>query len=83
MTAQLTLKETAMLYLAALFFAISVVAAFFGFGGFAAGTAKIGVILFFVFLVLAFIVGLIKFVGRAMGLNDPFLPTHPDDEPTQ
>ncbi len=41
-----------MLYYAALFFVIAVVAAVFGFGGIAAGAIEIARILFFVFLVL-------------------------------
>ena len=51
-------KEMAMLYYAALFFVIALVAALFGFGGIAAGAAGIAKILFFVFLVL-FVVSLI------------------------
>jgi uncharacterized membrane protein YtjA (UPF0391 family) len=41
-----------MLYWAAVFFIIALVAAVFGFGGVAVGAAGIGKILFFVFLVL-------------------------------
>ena len=52
------LKEIMMLYYAALFFVIALVAALFGFGGIAAGAAEIAKILFFVFLVL-FVVSLI------------------------
>jgi uncharacterized membrane protein YtjA (UPF0391 family) len=44
--------EATMLYYAALFFVIAVVAAVFGFGGVAAGAVEIAKILFFVFLVL-------------------------------
>jgi uncharacterized membrane protein YtjA (UPF0391 family) len=52
-----------MLYWAAVFFVIALVAALFGFGGIAAGAAEIGKILFFVFLVIfavTFILGLIN-----------------------
>ena len=52
-----------MLYWAAVFFIIALVAALFGFGGIAAGAAEIGKILFFVFLVIfavTFILGLIN-----------------------
>lgn len=52
-----------MLYWAAVFFVIAVVAALFGFGGIAAGAAEIGKILFFIFLVIfavTFILGLIN-----------------------
>ena len=52
------LKETGMLYYAALFFVIALVAALFGFGGIAAGAAEIAKVLFFIFLVL-FVVSLI------------------------
>jgi uncharacterized membrane protein YtjA (UPF0391 family) len=51
-------KEIVMLYYAALFFIIALVAALFGFGGIAAGAAEIAKILFFIFLVL-FVVSLI------------------------
>jgi uncharacterized membrane protein YtjA (UPF0391 family) len=51
-------KETLMLYYAALFFVIALVAALFGFGGIAAGAAEIAKVLFFIFLVL-FVVSLI------------------------
>lgn len=47
-----------MLYYAAVFFLIALVAALFGFGGIAAGAVEIAKILFFVFLVL-FVVSLI------------------------
>ncbi len=52
-----------MLYWAAIFFVIAVIAALFGFGGIAAGAVEIGKILFFVFLVIfavTFILGLIN-----------------------
>ena len=41
-----------MLYYAAMFFVIAVVAAIFGFGGIAAGAVEIAKILFFIFLIL-------------------------------
>ncbi|HEX3999827.1 MAG TPA: DUF1328 domain-containing protein [Pirellulales bacterium] len=47
-----------MLYWAAVFFIIALIAAVFGFGGIAVGAASIAKILFFVFLVL-FIVSLL------------------------
>ena len=48
-------SHTAMLYWAAVFFIIALVAAIFGFGGIAAGAAGIAKILFFAFLVLGVI----------------------------
>ena len=51
-------KEIKMLYYAALFFVIALIAALFGFGGIAAGAVEIAKILFFVFLVL-FVVSLV------------------------
>jgi uncharacterized membrane protein YtjA (UPF0391 family) len=56
-------KELAMLYWAAVFFVIALLAAIFGFGGVAAGAAEIGKILFFIFLVVfavSLILGLIN-----------------------
>lgn len=47
------LKEKKMLYWAAVFFVIALIAAVFGFGGIAAGAVGIAKVLFFVFLVLA------------------------------
>jgi uncharacterized membrane protein YtjA (UPF0391 family) len=44
-----------MLYWAAVFFIIALVAALFGFGGLAAGAVGIAKILFFVFLILAIV----------------------------
>ena len=41
-----------MLYWAAVFFVIALVAALFGFGGIAAGAVEIAKILFFVFLII-------------------------------
>jgi len=52
-----------MLYWAAVFFVIALVAAVFGFGGIATGAAEIAKILFFIFLVIfivAAVFGLIK-----------------------
>jgi len=52
-----------MLYYAAIFLLISLVAALFGFGGIAAGATGIAQILFFIFLVLfvvSLVVGLIR-----------------------
>ncbi len=42
-----------MLYYAAVFFVIALVAALFGFGGIAAGAVGIAKILFFIFIILA------------------------------
>jgi uncharacterized membrane protein YtjA (UPF0391 family) len=50
--------EIAMLYWAAVFFIIAVIAAVFGFGGIAAGAASIAKILFVVFVIL-FVLSLI------------------------
>jgi uncharacterized membrane protein YtjA (UPF0391 family) len=47
-----------MLYWAAVFFVVAIIAALFGFGGIAAGATEIAKILFFVFLVL-FVVSLL------------------------
>lgn len=44
-----------MFYYAAVFFVIALVAALFGFGGIAAGVAAVAKILFFVFIVAAFV----------------------------
>jgi uncharacterized membrane protein YtjA (UPF0391 family) len=44
-----------MLYYAAVFFVIALVAALFGFGGIAAGAVGIAKILFFIFIVLAIV----------------------------
>lgn len=52
-----------MLYYAAVFFVIALIAAVFGFGGIAAGAVEIAKILFFVFLiitVIALVLGTIK-----------------------
>jgi uncharacterized membrane protein YtjA (UPF0391 family) len=53
-----TIKERTMLYWAAVFFVIALIAALFGFGGLAAGAVEIAKILFFVFLIV-FVVTLI------------------------
>jgi uncharacterized membrane protein YtjA (UPF0391 family) len=55
-----------MLYYAALFFIIALVAALFGFGGIAAGAVEIAKILFFIFLVL-FVVSLVAGLMRRGG----------------
>ena len=47
-----------MLYWAAVFFVIALIAAIFGFGGIAVGAAEIAKVLFFIFLVI-FVVSLI------------------------
>jgi uncharacterized membrane protein YtjA (UPF0391 family) len=51
----LLLREGIMLYWAAIFFVIALVAAIFGFGGIAASAVGVAKILFFVFLVLALV----------------------------
>jgi uncharacterized membrane protein YtjA (UPF0391 family) len=58
------LEDSAMLYWAAVFFVIALVAAIFGFGGIAVEAAGIAKILFVVFLVL-FLVSLL--LGRTRG----------------
>lgn len=52
-----------MLYWAAIFFVIALVAAIFGFGGIASGAVAIAKILFFIFI-LAFLVSLLMGVFR-------------------
>jgi len=52
-----------MLYWAAVFFIVAIIAAVFGFGGIAVGAASVAKILFFVFLVL-FVVSLLAGVIR-------------------
>lgn len=52
-----------MLYWAAVFFIIAIVAALFGFGGIAAGAVEIAKILFFIFIVIfavTLILGLLR-----------------------
>jgi uncharacterized membrane protein YtjA (UPF0391 family) len=56
-------KEIVMLYWAAVFFIVALIAAVLGFGGIAAGAAGIAKILFFIFLV-AFVVSLLMGVFR-------------------
>jgi uncharacterized membrane protein YtjA (UPF0391 family) len=48
-------KGSAMLYWAAVFFVIALLAAVFGFGGIAASAVGVAKVLFFVFLILAVI----------------------------
>jgi uncharacterized membrane protein YtjA (UPF0391 family) len=57
-------RRRAMLYWAAVFFVIAIVAAIFGFGGIAAGAAEIAKILFFVFLVIFAITLILGLFGR-------------------
>jgi uncharacterized membrane protein YtjA (UPF0391 family) len=52
-----------MLYYAAVFFVIALVAALFGFGGIAAGASSIAQILFFIF-VIGFVVALVMGLMR-------------------
>jgi uncharacterized membrane protein YtjA (UPF0391 family) len=52
-----------MLYWAAVFFVIAIVAALFGFGGIAAGAVGIAKVLFFVFVIL-FIISLLTGILR-------------------
>jgi uncharacterized membrane protein YtjA (UPF0391 family) len=56
--APVDLEGTDMLYWAAVFFVVALIAAVFGFGGIAVGAAEIAKIIFFVFLVL-FIISLL------------------------
>jgi uncharacterized membrane protein YtjA (UPF0391 family) len=48
-----------MLYYAAVFFVIALVAAIFGFGGIAAGATEIARILFFIFLAITIVTALL------------------------
>lgn len=52
-----------MLYYALVFFLVALVAAFFGFGGLAAGAASIAKLLFIGFLVLAIVMGVVHLIG--------------------
>ena len=52
-----------MLYYAAVFFVIAIIAGVFGFGGIAVGAAEIARILFFIFLAI-FLVSLIMGIGK-------------------
>jgi uncharacterized membrane protein YtjA (UPF0391 family) len=62
---RLDLPEGAtMLYWAAVFFVIALVAALFGFGGIAAGAAEIAKILFFIFLVVFAVTLVLGLIGR-------------------
>jgi uncharacterized membrane protein YtjA (UPF0391 family) len=62
-------KEVFMLRWAAIFFIIAIIAAVFGFGGVASGSAEIARVLFFLFLVV-FVVSLIwgLITGRRDGI---------------
>jgi uncharacterized membrane protein YtjA (UPF0391 family) len=62
---QLQQGVTRMLYWAAVFFVIAIIAAVFGFGGIAAGAAGIAKVLFFLFLILA-VLSLIFGRGRTV-----------------
>ena len=56
-----------MLYWAVVFFVLALVAAFFGFGGIAAGAASIGKILFVGFVVLA----IVSLIANGWGRRTP------------
>jgi len=68
-SALLEIKEVIMLRWAAAFFIIAIIAAVFGFGGIASGSADIARVLFFLFLVV-FVVSLIwgLLTGRRTGV---------------
>jgi uncharacterized membrane protein YtjA (UPF0391 family) len=53
-----------MLYWAAVFFVIALVAAIFGFGGIAAGAAEIEKILFFIFLIIFVVAAILGLTRR-------------------
>ena len=53
-----------MLYWAAVFFVIALVAALFGFGGIAAGAVEIAKILFFVFVIIFAVTLILGLMGR-------------------
>jgi uncharacterized membrane protein YtjA (UPF0391 family) len=57
-------RNTVMLYWAAVFFVIALVAAVFGFGGLAAGAAEIAKILFFIFLVIFIVTAIFGLIRR-------------------
>jgi uncharacterized membrane protein YtjA (UPF0391 family) len=59
-----TRNEGIMLYWAAVFFVIAIVAAAFGFGGIAAGAVSIAKILFVIFLVLFLVSAIAGIAGR-------------------
>ena len=56
-----------MLYWSVVFFAIAIIAAFFGFGGIAAGAAGIAKLLFFGFMLLAGVVLVTGLLARGKG----------------
>jgi uncharacterized membrane protein YtjA (UPF0391 family) len=53
-----------MLYWAAVFLVIALVAALFGFGGIAAGAVEIAKVLFFVFLIIFAVTLVLGLIGR-------------------
>ncbi len=53
-----------MLYWAAVFFVIALIAALFGFGGIAAGAVEIAKILFFVFVIIFAVTLILGLLGR-------------------
>jgi uncharacterized membrane protein YtjA (UPF0391 family) len=57
-------KDDIMLYWAAVFFVIALVAAVFGFGGIAAGAAEIAKILFFLFLIIFVVAAILGLTRR-------------------
>ena len=57
-------KDDNMLYWAAVFFVIALVAAIFGFGGIAAGAAGIAKILFFLFLIIFVVAAILGLTRR-------------------
>jgi len=57
-------KDCVMLYWAAVFFVIALVAAVFGFGGIAAGAAEIAKILFFIFLIIFVVAAILGLTRR-------------------
>lgn len=57
-------KEITMLYWAAVFFVIALLAAIFGFGGIAAGAVEVAKILFFVFLVVFAVTLILGLINR-------------------
>jgi uncharacterized membrane protein YtjA (UPF0391 family) len=60
-------KEIVMLRWAAGFFIIAIIAALFGFGGIAEGSAEIAKVIFFVFLVVFFVSLVLGLVGGRRG----------------
>jgi uncharacterized membrane protein YtjA (UPF0391 family) len=60
----LTEKDDVMLYWAAVFFVIALVAAVFGFGSIAAGAAEIAKILFFLFLIIFVVAAILGLTRR-------------------